>query len=183
MSGLTVLGRAKNSKVQILEKNAKCVVISGNKMQDTNISDVSITDGMVRNTIKSDKMGFEIVCIHYENPKTVYENKFATLVMGYKVMGHAILFSTDQSFCAEKILEFASESNKKPLSWADMAKNMPKFVPLDENSKNAKIMEMLNKDEKKPKPTQNEQVITESDWFEDVYTRRQFSDFEYDEEV
>jgi hypothetical protein len=183
MSSLTVLGRAKNAKVQILEKDAKCVVISGNRMQDTNISDVTITDGMVRHPIKSTHLGYEVVCIHYENPKTIYENRFATIVMGYKVLGHAILFSTNQSFCAEKILEFAAESNKKPLSWAEMAKNMPKFVPLDEHSKNAKLVEYLNTDQLKNKESKPSTIESESDWFDPQLNRREFSEFDFDEDA
>lgn len=119
-----------------VELQSNAVVCSEKGLRDAPLSKVKHIDRMTR--LDTTWQGRAVACIYFPDPKNAWDNQPATRVAGQVIRGNAVLLGVTAA-------EVAQVQNT-PKSWASLATQLPKTVPLDERSRELRIQEQTERD-------------------------------------
>jgi hypothetical protein len=132
-------------KIKQEELSQNCVVSSHMGMQNCVASRANVLPKMVRDPDVAMWCGREVAVVKFPNPKNNFKNEYASAVMGRPIYGNCILVSSS-GISAEEIKEWMQHSQIEPASWAEMAHHLPKKVELDEEVKERRRAEQLERE-------------------------------------
>lgn len=106
------------------ELQSNAVVCSERGLRDAPLGQVKHLERMTR--LNATWQGKPVACIYFPDPKNAWDNQPATRVAGRPIRGNAVLLGVTAA-------ELSVQQNT-PKSWAGLAKELPKTVPLDAHS-------------------------------------------------
>lgn len=119
----------------IIEKgwNGVSVPASGNSIVDTPMVNVKIDKTKMERVWPEavEFAGLRVNGIVFKNPKNPKPNDVATKILGKPIVGNAIIFSESTEFNADWVGK--NGKTVRIMSWADVGKNLPAFIPLQKS--------------------------------------------------